>query len=238
MRLDIDLDHGVAECLNAGYVRLVDHMGSDLSVVRAARVSYNADWRAGEGSGNSDRRLIQYLWKNKHTSPFEAVQFTFEVQAPIFVFRQWHRHHTWSFNEVSARYTELPEVFFIPEPHDIGVQSKDNKQMRDVGALGPEQYGHAIMMKSMMTSVCKVAFDTYRELLANGVPRELARSVLPLGTYSRMFATVDLRNLLHFLDLCIHPHAQPEVRVYAEAMRELVRPHVPECMNAWALAND
>lgn len=234
MRLDIDVEAGVAECLDSGYVRLVDHMGSDLSVVRAARVSYNADWREGEDSGNSDRRLIHYLWKNKHTSPFEAVQFTFEVQAPIFVFRQWHRHRTWSFNEVSARYTELPEVFYVPSPGDIGQQSKSNKQMRDVENVYSID---EIMTAAMMKSAGKVAFEIYKELLARGVPRELARTVLPVSTYSRMFATVDLRNLLHFLDLRIHPHAQPEIRVYAEAMRKLVRPHVPECMNAWALAN-
>lgn len=237
MRIDYQLDKGVVEVLDKGYVRLVDSMGSDLSVARAARVSYNADWRAGEDSGNSDKRLIQYLWKNKHTSPFEAVQFTFEVQAPIFVFRQWHRHRTWSFNEVSARYTELPEVFYLPEFDDIGVQSKDNKQVRLIGAMGVEDWTRNIESRAMMSSACEVAFTTYRDLLARGVPRELARSVLPLGTYSRMFATVDLHNLLRFLDLRIHPHAQAEVRVYAEAMRELVRPIVPECMNAWALAN-
>ena len=99
--------------LDHGYVRLVDHMGSDLSVVRAARVSYDADWRTGEDEGK-DAKLIHYLMKNHHTSPFESVTFTFEVKAPIFVFRQWHRHRTWAFNEVSARYSKLPEEFYVP----------------------------------------------------------------------------------------------------------------------------
>src|ERR1700748_2537341 len=98
--------------LDFGYVRLIDWMGSDVSVVRAARVSYDAAWRAGEDQG-SDARLINYLWKNHHTTPFEAVSFTFEIKAPIFVFRQWHRHRTWSYNELSARYRELPEEIYM-----------------------------------------------------------------------------------------------------------------------------
>jgi thymidylate synthase (FAD) len=101
------------DLLDHGFVRLVDSMGGDLSVVRAARVSYDAEWRAGEDEG-SDKRLINYLWKHAHTSPFEAVSLTFEVKAPIFVFRQWHRHRTWSYNELSARYRELPEEFYVP----------------------------------------------------------------------------------------------------------------------------
>jgi thymidylate synthase (FAD) len=107
-------DHRI-DLLDHGFVRLVDWMGDDLSVVRAARVSYDAAWRTGKDQG-SDRRLIGYLWKHRHTSPFEAVTFTFEVKAPIFVLRQWHRHRTWSFNELSARYRGLPEEFYVPRP--------------------------------------------------------------------------------------------------------------------------
>ncbi|MCK5433186.1 MAG: FAD-dependent thymidylate synthase, partial [Gammaproteobacteria bacterium] len=115
--------------LNAGHARLVDHMGDDLSVVRSARVSYNAKPR-GYGA---DKKLINYLMEKRHTTPFENVVFTFDVKAPIFVFRQWHRHRTWSYNEISARYTALPEGFYIPEPDVIGVQSKSSKQSRDIG---------------------------------------------------------------------------------------------------------
>ena len=100
------------DLLDHGFVRLVNSMGDDLSVVRAARVSYDAAWRAGKDQG-SDKRLISYLWKHRHTSPFEAVTFTFEVKAPIFVFRQWMRHRTWSYNELSARYRKLPEEFYV-----------------------------------------------------------------------------------------------------------------------------
>lgn len=215
--------------LDHGFVRLVDHMGSDLSVVRAARVSYNAAWRAGENEG-SDAKLINYLWRNKHTTPFEAATFTFEVKAPIFVFRQWHRHRTWSFNELSARYQELPEEFYVPRRDTLGVQSKNNKQGRDLSEVSPVWADSQI---AHIREACSLAFDAYRDLLAMDVPRELARSVLPVATYSHMFATVDLLNLLKFMTLRCDAHAQYEIRVYADAMRELIRPIVPVCVQAW-----
>lgn len=213
--------------LDHGLVRLVDHMGNDLSIVRAARVSYDADWRTGDDAGK-DERLISYLMKNHHTSPFEAVTFTFEVKAPLFVFRQWHRHRTWSYNEVSARYAELPEEFYVPELFDITHQSTSNKQMRT-----NEQHDNALLMQSYMRKSMMDAFALYKELLAQGCPRELARSVLPCSTYSRMFATADLHNLFHFLRLRLHEHAQKEIRVYAEAMLELVEPIVPYAVAAF-----
>lgn len=215
------------DLLDHGFVRLVDSMGSDLSVARAARVSYDAAWRAGENQG-SDARLIGYLWRNAHTTPFEAVTFTFEVKAPIFVFRQWHRHRTWSFNELSARYRELPEEFYVPRPEHIGVQSKDNKQGRDLSAADRD-----MLVPSMIDHSCRAAFEAYRALLAQDVPREIARSVLPVATYSHMFATVDLLNLLRFLTLRCDAHAQHEIRVYADAMRDLARGVAPVCIAAW-----
>lgn len=214
--------------LDHGFVRLVDHMGSDLSVSRAARVSYDAAWRAGEDQG-SDAKLINYLWKNHHTTPFEAVTFTFEVKAPIFVLRQWHRHRTWSYNELSARYRELPEEFYVPDPAILGKQSEVNKQ----GRADPVNRQWAETQADQIAEACKANFEIYRDLLATGVARELARSVLPVATYSHMFATVDLLNLLKFLTLRCDGHAQYEIRVYAEAMRELIRPIVPTCISAW-----
>lgn len=213
------------DVLDHGFVRLVDSMGSDLSVVRAARVSYDAAWRAGEDQG-SDVRLIRYLWRNKHTTPFEAVTFTFEVKAPIFVFRQWHRHRTWSFNELSARYRELPEAFYVPAPSVIGTQSANNKQARDIGG---ENHEAVVAIKE----ACAASFRAYHKLIASGVPRELARSVLPVATYSHMFATVNLLNLLKFLTLRCDAHAQYEIRQYAEAMRSLAYRVAPVCLEAW-----
>lgn len=217
------------EVLDHGFVRLVDHMGSDLSIVRSARVSYDAAWRAGEDQG-SDARLINYLWKNHHTTPFEAVTFTFEVKAPIFVFRQWHRHRTWTFNELSARYRELPEEFYVPAADKIGEQSTNNKQARVIAeGNGADRSGDIAAYKS----TCESAFAEYRMLLENGWPRELARAVLPLSTYSHMFATVDLLNLMKFLTLRCHSHAQYEIRVYAEVMLNLVEPVAPVAISAW-----
>lgn len=229
--MNISITDDSITVLDHGLVRLVDSMGSDLSIVRSARVSYNAEWRAGTDKG-SDARLINYLWKNKHTSPFESVEFQFEIKAPIFVFRQWHRHRTWSFNEVSARYAELPEEFYVPLRELIGVQSKDNKQMRDITGGNEEAASYAAYV---IAESNKEAFSVYKELLAKGCPRELARSVLPLGTYSRMFAKVDLKNLFDFLRLRSHEHAQYEIRVYAEAMLKLIEPIVPQAVKAWKL---
>lgn len=218
------LDHGI--------VRLIDHMGNDLSIVRNARVSYDAEWRAGEDKG-SDSRLINYLYNNGHNTPFEAVTFTFEVKAPIFVFRQWHRHRTQSFNELSARYRELPEEFYIPEPHLVGKQNADNKQMRDVmtadefNTLSHGQKEEVENWLIKMNHHNRNAFGLYRQMIADGVPRELARSVLPVSTYSHMFATVNLHNLFRFLSERLHSHAQYEIRVYAEAMLELIEPIAP-----------
>jgi thymidylate synthase (FAD) len=217
------------DVLDHGFVRLVDFMGNDLAIVRAARVSYDAAWRAGEDAG-SDAKLIHYLWRHAHTSPFEAVEFKFEVKAPIFILRQWHRHRTWSFNEVSARYTELPTEFFVPTPDQVGAQSTSTKQARV--AADPD-----VIAPAMIRAACESAFETYRALLARGVPRELARSVLPVSTYSHMFAKVDLRNLFHFLTLRLDAHAQYEIRVYADAMLKLIRPIAPVAVGAWEETN-
>lgn len=226
------LDHGfVIRVLDHGFVRLVDHMGSDLSVVRSARVSHNAAWRAGQDHG-SDERLIHYLWRNAHTTPFEAVTFTFEVKAPIFVLRQWHRHRTWSYNELSARYRPLSVEFYTPDVSVIGSQSGANKQGRDIEnadlrlARRPDELAR-------YRRQCENAFALYSSLLDAGWPRELARGVLPVSTYSHMFGTVNLLNLFRFLTLRCDAHAQYEIRVYADAILQLIEPVVPVCVAAW-----
>lgn len=224
------------EVLDYGFVRLVDCMGSDLNVVRAARVSYDASWRAGDNE-KSDEKLINYLWKHHHTTPFEAVTFTFEVKAPIFVFRQWHRHRTWSYNELSARYKELPEEYYLPRPEDVGVQSSSSKQARDLVEMTDAEKTARLAEIVVTDSIMQESFEHYRYLIKQGWPRELARSVLPVATYSHMFATVNLLNLMKFLTLRCDAHAQYEIRVYAEAMRDLARQFVPVCIKAWESNN-
>lgn len=215
--------------LDHGFARLVDHMGNDLSIVRSARVSYNAEWRAQESK--KDEKLIHYLMKNHHNTPFESVTFTFEIKAPIFVIRQWHRHRTMSYNEVSARYTELPEEFYVPKLEHIGEQTKKNKQARVIQAT-PQG---AADNQRVIAQACKDAFKNYHVLINHGTPRELARSVLPVATYTHMFATVNLHNLFHFLRERLHEHAQYEIRVYAQALLELISPVVPVAVDAFKL---
>ena len=225
--------------LDYGYVRLVEHMGSDLSIVRNARVSYDAVWRTGEDEG-ADFRLIRYLYNNKHTSPFESCTFTFEVKAPIFVLRQWHRHRTWAYNEISARYAELPEEFYIPTAGNIGKQSTSNKQMREEAGVNSIDYNFIADLQWHSQQ----GFKLYKYYLANGVPRELARCFLGVNTYSHMFATVNLHNLFNFMRLRLHEHAQHEIRVYAEALLELIKPIVPvacysfESSEPWLLKDE
>lgn len=214
--------------LDHGFVRLVDYMGNDLSVIRAARVSYDADWRVGDETNPSDEKLIHYLTRNHHTSPFESVVFTFEFKVPLFVARQHHRHRTWSYNEVSARYTELPEEFYVPELKHITTQSTSNKQMRT-----DEINVHAKDIQADMKYKNEKAFEAYKRMLNHGCPRELARTVLPLSTYTRYFGTVNLHNLLHFLELRLHSHAQYEIRVYAEAILDIISGIVPVTISAW-----
>lgn len=213
--------------LNHGFVRLVDHMGNDLSIVRNARVSYDAEWRTGENEG-SDHRLIDYLYRNGHNTPFEAVTVTLDVKAPIFVLRQWHRHRTQSYNELSARYRELPEEFYIPELDQITTQSKDNKQMR-TNEMNP----HADFIRQEIQKSNVRAFQVYKNLLDEGCPREIARSILPVGTYSHMFTTANLHNWFRFLSERLHPHAQYEIRVYAEAILKIIEDIAPVAVKSF-----
>lgn len=213
--------------LNHGHCRLVESMGSDLSIVRSARVSYDAEWRAGEDDGK-DAKLINYLIKNKHTSPLECVQFTFDVKCPLFVARQWMRHRTGKYNEVSARYSVLPEEYYIPEVSVITTQSESNKQMRTSDIHPDSEH-----IQDDISSACQKAFEVYHALIKKGCPRELARGVLPMNTFTHFFYTVDLHNLMHFIALRLHPHAQMEIRVYAQAMLDLIEPVVPHAVAAY-----
>lgn len=218
--------------LDHGYIRLVDVMGSDLSIVRAARVSYDAEWRAGENA-EGDAKLIAYLWRNGHTTPFESVTISIEVMAPIFVFRQWHRHRTQSYNELSARYRELPEKYYVPDPAMIGTQDAKNKQTRNLATTLDETPTKRTGEVEAYRLSCDAAFMMYKSLLQCGWPRELARGVLPVSTYSHMFATMNLLNCFRFLTLRLDPHAQNEIRVYAEALLDLIRPKFPVAVAAF-----
>jgi thymidylate synthase (FAD) len=191
-----------------GFVRLVDYMGSDQSIVQAARVSY------GEGtkSVREDRGLIRYLMRKDHTTPFEMVVLKFHIKAPIFVIRQWHRHRMASINEESARYSIMREEFHEPEWSDVGFQSKNNRQGR-----ASEEVPAEIVEKflAFLKQDRDSAYAHYQEFLEDNVARELARIVLPLSLYSQFYWQMNLHNLFHFLRLRMDPHAQKEIRDFA-----------------------
>ena len=207
------------KCLDKGFVRLVDKMGDDSSVVQAARVSYGQGIKTPE----EDKNLIRYLMRNKHTSPFEMVEFKFHVKAPIFVLRQWIRHRTASTNENSFRYSEAKDEYYVPELDKICYQSKDNKQ----GRAKEFDEEEALFLQMQFRAESNVAFDRYNNKIIQGMAKELARINLPLSTYSEMYWKMDLHNLFHFLNLRLHPHAQYEIRVYAQAILDIIKPIVP-----------
>jgi thymidylate synthase (FAD) len=207
--------------LDHGYVRLLDIMGDDQEIVNAARISY-------DGKGKSaDRALIRYLLRHKHTSPFEMAELKFELKMPIFVARQWVRHRTANMNEMSARYTELPDDMFVPE--ELNLQSVDNKQGRG-DQLDSRVEGEMI---DLIDNFNKTSYEGYQELLAAGVARETARGILPLNIYTKFVWKMDLHNLMHFLHLRLHPHAQEEIREYAEIIQNFVQLYFPMTYEAF-----
>lgn len=201
--------------LNNGYIQLVSIMGDDYRILESARISTGANPVKGD---EKDQGLIRYLYKNKHLSPFEQVVTTWRVNLPIFVARQWMRHRTQSFNEKSARYTELPKQFYIPE--EFRLQSTTNKQGSGkdiVEGKEKEELYHTYI--DSMDDI----YLSYDELLQAGVAKEMARFVLPMAQYTEFYTTVNLRNLFQFLTLRLHSHAQLEIRLYAEAMLDILK---------------
>lgn len=212
------------KCLDYGFVRLVDWMGDDSSIVQAARVSYGK----GTKSVSEDTALIRYLMRNLHTSPFEMVEFKFHVKLPIFVARQWIRHRTANVNEYSGRYSEMPDEFYLPEPDQLRLQSTLNKQGR-----GEATIDNASDVLSRMKQTQERLFQEYSELLATGLAREIARINLPLSNYTEWYWKIDLHNLFHFLRLRLDSHAQYEIRIYAEAIAKIIKQIVPIAYKAF-----
>ncbi|MDR0551092.1 MAG: FAD-dependent thymidylate synthase [Spirochaetaceae bacterium] len=206
--------------LDKGFVRLVDYMGSDSRIVQSARVSY------GEGtkSYREDAGLIDYLLRNRHTSPFEQVVFTFHMKLPVFIARQMVRHRTARLNEISGRYSIMKEEFYIPAMDDVCPQSTDNKQGRSPEAFPPEK---AENIRKALAAGQKSAYDVYTAMIDGGLARELARINLPLSMYTEWYWQIDLNNLFHFLELRLGAHAQKEIRVYAQVMLDIAKKVVP-----------
>jgi thymidylate synthase (FAD) len=210
---------------NGGFVRLVDSMPAlhlDNAIVQAARVSYSGP---GTTAIRSDKGLIRYLMRHHHTTPFEMVEFKFHIRMPIFVARQHFRHRTASVNELSARYSEVPSEFFVPDQYRV--QSNTNKQSSE----GPLDLGPGLVNSQRESS--DHAFDVYRNLLEAGCTRELARCHLPQSTFTEFYWKINLHNLLHYLHLRMAPGAQQEIREYAQAIFDVVKMLVPITMEAF-----
>lgn len=207
--------------LDHGFIRVVDYMGTDDSIVQAARVSYGT----GTKKKSQDSALIHYLLRHKHTTPFEMCEIKFHIKLPIFIARQWIRHRTANVNEYSARYSILDREFYIPHPAHISTQSSVDKQCRESEPL-PEEISHKII--ELLTKNSTQSYDQYEYLMDEmGVARELARMNLPINFYTQWYWKIDLHNLLHFLRLRVDKHAQYEIRAYAEVMLDIVKKWVP-----------
>ena len=205
-------------CLDKGFCALVDFCGSDARIVQSARVSYGA----GTKTIREDKGLIDYLVRNQHTSPLEQVSFTFHVKLPIFVARQIVRHRTAKLNETSGRYSILEDDFYVPDVSRMQKQSVDNKQ----GSSNELVDNAEDILKETVHTQSEV-YEEYESYIASGMAKELARINLPVSTYTSWYYTMDLHNLFHFLKLRLDAHAQYEVRVYADAKYELIKPIVP-----------
>ncbi len=217
--------------LDHGFVRVIDYMGDDASIVQAARVSYGK----GTKQINQDVGLINYLMRHRHTTPFEMCDIKLHIKLPIFIARQWIRHRTASVNEYSARYSVMSGDFYIPAVSDLASQSSTNKQGRG-DALSSEESAQVLRTLKEDASRC---YDNYMQMMNHdeegnvldeskiGITRELARMNLTLNHYTEWYWKINLHNLLHFLALRADPHAQLEIRLYADAILEIVKRWVP-----------
>tara|TARA_B100000965_G_scaffold191462_1_gene159835 strand:+ start:298 stop:1233 length:936 start_codon:yes stop_codon:yes gene_type:complete len=223
--------------LDHGFVRVIDYMGDDSAIVQSARVSYGK----GTKKISNDQGLIKYLMRHRHSTPFEMCEIKFHIKLPIFIARQWIRHRTANVNEYSARYSILDKEFYIPSIENIAAQSSVNNQGRGE-VLSNEEASNVI---SILKADAEQTYANYESLLNEssegavldenkaGVARELARMNLTLNTYTQWYWKIDLNNLLHFLALRADDHAQYEIKVYADAMLDIVKKWVPITYSAF-----
>ncbi|MEF3279443.1 MAG: FAD-dependent thymidylate synthase [Elusimicrobiota bacterium] len=204
------------EVLDKGFVKLIDFIGGDKKVVLSARVSFDMTLKGEE----KDRKLVEYLLKHGHLTPFEHSIFQFHIKTPIFVARQWMRHRWGSYNEVSARYTEVKDEFYIPKK--FRAQDFKNKQ----GSVDSESMNNDELIKEYKSAIEK-AYSSYQTLLKKGVAREMARMLLPVSQYTQFYWTVNARSLLNFLSLRMDTHAQYEIREYANIIAKIFEEKMP-----------
>lgn len=213
------------DVLDKGYVRYIDHMGSDRRIVESARVSYGSSNKTEE----EDKKLLTYLYKNKHTSPFEMCKITLDFKMPIFIQRQYIRHRMQNVNEFSMRYKEAPEEFYIPSEWRSNLKLGQNKQQ----SIENKELDHEYL-SAMLSEHCKTSYSIYTKLIQLGVAREMARIVLPLNIYTYFYATWDLKNILHFITLREDAHAQAEIQEYGKAIKQIIIELFPWTMECFA----
>lgn len=212
--------------LDHGYVRHVESWGrgdagvAEAGIIEAARQSTQGNFRGWD----TDEKLLRFMYEHEHATPFEFAGMVIEVQAPIFVFREWHRHRTQSYNEMSARYAPLPDLNYIPTFERCITTQKGNRQAESIADLTE---GSAEAWQNQIDIFYVEAERLYQEGLQRGIPKELARVVLPVGRYSRMRASANLRNWLGFLTLRMNPDAQWEIRQFANAVGRIIAEEFP-----------
>jgi thymidylate synthase (FAD) len=223
--------------LDHGYVRYIDHMGSDERICEAARISYKSPSKGDD----QDKKLLAYLWKNKHTSPFEQVSITYNIKLPLFVQGQMVRHRTQRLNQVSARYTEMVDEFYIPKEwrkqDTKNKQGSNNDEDLSKKEIPIYNYDGVLVdyfdISSALSHHCKKSYQLYKQLLDIGVSKEMARMLLPQNLYTEIYSNWDLNNLTRFFSLRIEEHAQLEIREYAKAMLEIAKQLYPWTIEAY-----
>lgn len=225
--------------LDKGEVTLINSMGGDESVIAAARVSNDVDYASASKGEEADQKLINYLIKHRHGTPFEHAAFQFYVQAPLFVRSEWHRHRMASYNEVSGRYVKYEPEFYIP--HEFRIQAKNNKQGSVSPDEPPDNYfdiaGWNYDARLEVENAVSIAYEFYESLLERGVAKEMARMVLPSNLYTKFMVTVNARGLMNFLSLRVAEDAQWEIRQYANAMVDMFEEKMPMTARAWRQNN-
>ena len=216
-------EKGLYPVLDKGFVKLIEFMGGDRRAVDSARVSFGS---VSKGE-LQDKKLIEYLLANAHLSPFEHSVFQFHIKCPIFVARQWMRHRIASYNEISARYTEVSDEFYYPEA--FRVQDKINRQ----GSVRSGALDQGKMLAAYDRAI-KASYAAYQELLEAGAAKEMARMVLPVAQYTQFYWSINARSLLNFIELRADSHAQYEIRQYADAIQEIFREKMPWTWEAYA----
>ena len=219
--------------LDHGYVRLIDWLGSDERVCEAARISYHSPSKGVE----QDQKLINYLWKNRHTSPFEQINLTFNIKLPLFVQGQMVRHRTQRLNQVSARYTEILDEFYIPKTWRKQ-DTKDKQGSIEKDDSNPFMYcmggnGDPIYATDAVIDHCALSYNLYKQLICKGIAKEMARMILPQNLYTEIYSNWDLNNLTHFFTLRLDEHAQWEIRQYAKAMYDITKEIYPMVLKAY-----